>query len=134
MPRAVQAFKHQRQSPYRDKVVTDSKMPDSSAGDSPRSQPAKPVHVRAGYTPRSLLFSSNNGENKDDSEIKPKTFVRPSPSTTPKTSKFSPKPGGLAEAAMEVTKSISPLQRSSKWLKAEKHDTETKLPTSSKFY
>jgi len=143
MPRAIQAFKNQRQSPYldRDKVLTDSKMPDSSAGDSPRSQPTKPV--RAGYTPssvraaRSLLFrtrTSSNGENDDDdTDIKPKTFVRPSPSTTPKSSKFSPKPGGLAEAAMEVTKTISPLQRSSKWLKAE-HDTETKLPSSNKFY
>ena len=98
LPRAIQAFKNQRQSPYvdRDKVLTDSKMPDSSAGDSPRSQPTKPV--RAGYTPssvraaRSLLFrtrTSSNGENDDDTDIKPKTFVRPSPSTTPKSSKFS---------------------------------------------
>ena len=62
MPRAVQVLDCQPQQR--------SKMPDSSAGDSPRSQPAKPVHVRAGYTPRSLLFSSNNGENKDDPEIK----------------------------------------------------------------
>ena len=99
LPRAIQAFKNQRQSPFvdRDKVLTDSKMPDSSAGDSPRSQPTKPV--RAGYTPssvraaRSLLFrtrTSSNGENDDDdTDIKPKTFVRPSPSTTPKSSKFS---------------------------------------------
>jgi len=147
MPRVAQVFEqHQKQNLGPSSgALSDAKMPDSSAGDSP----VKPV--RAGITPRCLLFGGREGvrpqdDNHSESEndIKPKqTFIRPS-GGTPKSVKFAPKPGGLAEAVLETTtnrKSISPLQRSSKWLKADikdlKADTETRLPTpsnSNRFY
>ena len=124
------------------------KMPDSSAGDSPRPQPAKPV--RASATPRALLFAGrtetgqlkNSGSDnvEEDNYEQKSTFLKPSNGgTTPKSVRFTPKPGGLAEAAIDVTKSlspVSPVQRSAKWLKTgeNKHDTEAKLLPSNKFY
>jgi len=120
-------------------VQSDAKMSDSSAGDSPA------IPVRAGFTPRCLLFGGREGvrlecENQNVIKLK-KTSIRPSGST-PKSAKFSPKLGGLAEAVIETStnmKSISPLKRSTKWLKANikdlETDTETRLhPTRVKFW
>ena len=110
-------------------VQSDAKMSDSSAGDSPA------IPVRAGFTPRCLLFGGREGvrlecENQNVIKLK-KTSIRPSSSTT-KSAKFSPKLGGLAEAAIETStnmKSISPLKRSTKWLKANIKDLEADTKT-----
>ena len=111
MPRAVQVF---------DFLSSPRRMPDSSAGDSPRPGPAKPV--RPTGTPRALNFgpSPNLAFSQDENniEMKPSSYVRDTTrSLTPKPAKFSS--GSLAEAAAELrTKSpLSPFQRSKKWLK-----------------
>ena len=66
--------------------------------------------------------------------IKPTNGSSPSPKTPKsKSPSFSPRPGSLCEAAMEVSQSVSPLQRSNKWLKEPSQDTDTKLPPN-KFY
>merc|ERR1719300_401845 len=58
-----------------------------------------------------------------------KTSIRLSGST-PKIAKFSLKLGGLAEAVIETNmKSISPLKRSTKWLKANIKDLEAETET-----
>ena len=97
MPRAVQVF---------DFISTASRrMPDSSAGDSPRPGPAKPV--RPTGTPRAL-FSQLGEENENNS------FYPDTPrSLTPKPGQFSA--GSLAEAAAELKSKSSPFQRSKKW-------------------
>jgi len=115
MPRAVQVLdsisKHQRpeQRP---------KMPNSSAGDSPRPGPTKPV--RTSGTPRALDFGPNNFSDEDEEnniEIKPRTFARDSQGLTAKSAKY--RAGSLAEAAEDVktNSQCSPFQRSIKWQK-----------------
>merc|ERR1719400_1487505 len=99
-------------------------MPDSSAGSSPRAQPAKPVRIggfpRALSAVRSLAFQreierttqmhherdmeiygdDENQQSQEPNSPTPKTPKSKSPS-------FSPRPGSLCEAAMEVSKSVS---------------------------
>ena len=99
-------------------------MPDSSAGDSPRPGPAKPV--RPTGTPRALNFGPSSGlpfsqlgeDEENKIEIKPTGFTGRdhSRSLTPKPGKFSA--GSLAEAAAELKSQNSPCQRSKKWLKS----------------
>lgn len=117
--------------------VGSSKMPDSSAGDSPRQQPAKPVRPalpsNRGIVSRTLNFGSNDkvlendiNENSENLEVRPKkielnsrNFLKPqSSNSSPRAGKFTPKPGGLAEAAAEVNGSNTPLKRSTKWQKS----------------
>ena len=96
MPRAVQVF---------DFISTARRMPNSSAGDSPRPGPAKPV--RPTGTPRAL-FSQLGEENENAS------FYQDTPrSLTPQPGKFSA--GSLAEAAADLKSKSSPFQRSKKW-------------------
>ena len=97
-------------------------MPDSSAGDSPRPGPAKPV--RPTGTPRALNFGPSSGlpfsqlgeEDENKTEIKPSGFTArdTTRSLTPTPGKF--RSGSLAEAAAELKS--SPFQRSKKWLKS----------------
>ena len=107
MPRAVQVF---------DFLSSARRMPDSSAGDSPRPGPAKPV--RPTGTPRALNFGPSSNipfaQDENNIEIKPSSFVRdPTRSLTPKPGKFSS--GILAEAAAELRNKSSPFHRSKKW-------------------
>jgi len=141
MPRVVQTLNSSDLSDHLDipnpsSIVT-AKMPDSSAGDSPRSQPAKPVRpALTTVVPRALNFGSSEGvvesdvnENSDNLEVKPRNTELPSRNyLKPQTSKqkqFTPKPGGLAEAAIEVSShSPGPVQRSNKWQKADTSNTK----------
>jgi len=149
MPRVVQTLNSSDLSEHLDIPNTNSntgtnKMPDSSAGDSPRQQPAKPVRPalpsNRTVVPRALNFGSSEivldsdiNENTENLEVRPKkielnsrNFIKPKTNTSPKT--FTPKAGGLAEAALEVTSSPgshTPVQRSNKWQKSESSNNKT---------
>ena len=118
MPRVVQVF---------DFISSPRRMPNSSAGDSPRPAPAKPV--RPTGTPRALNFGPSSGhglpfsqlgeDEENKIEIEPSGFTTVRDNTrclTPKPGKFSS--GSLAEAAAELKSQSSPFQRSKKWLKS----------------
>eukprot|EP00090_Calanus_glacialis_P004771 TRINITY_DN13579_c0_g1_i1.p1 TRINITY_DN13579_c0_g1~~TRINITY_DN13579_c0_g1_i1.p1 ORF type:complete len:874 (-),score=172.79 TRINITY_DN13579_c0_g1_i1:269-2890(-) len=150
MPRVVQTLNSSDLSDHLDIPNPNSnsgttKMPDSSAGDSPRQQPAKPVRPalpsnrtvvpRAlNFGPSDIVLDSDINENSENLEIRPKkielpsrNFIKPQTNTSPKT-KFTPKPGGLAEAALEVTGSPgshTPVQRSNKWQKSESSSSKS---------
>ena len=113
MPRVVQVF---------DFISSPRRMPNSSAGDSPRPGPAKPV--RPTGTPRALNFGPSSftqlGEDDENNiDIKPSGFTAVRDNTrslTPKPGRFSS--GSLAEAAAELKSQTSPFQRSKKWHKS----------------
>lgn len=96
MPRAAQVFKTLH-SPVRGREASaKDKMPDSSAGDSPRSQgPAKPVNPSLpSVRPRSLFSGDNDNEENNSGGPKLKS-----------TNKYF-KSGGLAEVAYEAKKTF----------------------------
>jgi len=144
MPRVVQTLNSSDLSEHLDIPHTNSstaKMPDSSAGDSPRQQPAKPVRPalpsNRPVVPRALNFGSSDivldsdiNENSENLEVRPKkielnsrNFLKPQANSSPSTKpKFTPKSGGLLEAAIEVASNPgnnTPVQRSNKWQKSE---------------
>jgi len=148
MPRVVQTLNSSDLSEHLDIPHTNSssaKMPDSSAGDSPRQQPAKPVRPalpsNRTVVPRALNFGSSEivlesdiNENSENLEVRPKkielnsrNFLKPQTNSSTKP-KFAPKSGGLAEAALEVSSSNSPVQRSNKWQKSESSSSSSKSP------
>ena len=148
MPRVVQTLNSSDLSEHLDIPHTNSssaKMPDSSAGDSPRQQPAKPVRPalpsNRTVVPRALNFGSSEivlesdiNENSENLEVRPKkielnsrNFLKPQTNSSTKP-KFAPKCGGLAEAALEVASSTSPVQRSNKWQKSESSSSSSKSP------